>query len=70
MICGCATYSSLVQESVVELHKLLLCLFGVEVLEEVGVKIAQLAAKEKRERESAACCAAFERNETLVRFKD
>lgn len=50
MICGCATYRPLVQESVVELHKLLLGLFGIEVLEEVGVKVAQLAVEERRER--------------------
>lgn len=54
MICGCATHCPLVQESVVELHKLLLGLFGVEVLDEVGVKVAQLAAEERRERNESA----------------
>lgn len=54
MICGRATYCPLVQESVVELRKLLLGLFGAEVLEEVGVKVAQLAAEERRERNQSA----------------
>lgn len=50
MICGCVTYCPLVQESVVELHKLLLGLFCVEVLKELGVKVAQLVAEERKER--------------------
>lgn len=50
MICGCTTYCPLVQESGVELHKLLLGLFCIEVLEELGVKVAQLAAEERKER--------------------
>lgn len=48
MRCGCGTYRPLVQEGVVELHKLLLGLFCVEVLEKVGVKVAQLAAEERK----------------------
>lgn len=38
----CATYCTLVQESVVELHKLLLGLFGTEVFEEVSVEVTKL----------------------------
>lgn len=44
-----ATYGALVQESVVELHKLLLGLFGAEVPEEVGMKVTQLTAEEEEE---------------------
>lgn len=39
---SCATYCTLVQESVVELHKLLLGLFGTEVPEEVSMEVNQL----------------------------
>lgn len=49
MICGCTTYCPLVQKSVVELHKLLLGLFCIEVLEELGVKVAQLAVEERKQ---------------------
>lgn len=45
-----ATYGALVQESVVELHKLLLGLFGVEVPEEVGMKVTQLTGEEEEEK--------------------
>lgn len=45
-----ATYGALVQESVVELHKLLLGLFGAEVPEEVGMKVAQLTGEEEEEK--------------------
>lgn len=38
-----ATYCTLVQESVVELHKLLLGLFGTEVPEEVSMEVTQLS---------------------------
>lgn len=50
MTCGCGTYCPLVQEGVVELHKLLLRLFRVEVLEELSVKVAQLTVQGRKKR--------------------
>ncbi len=38
----CATYCTLVQESIIELPKLLLGLFGTEVPEEVSMEVSQL----------------------------
>lgn len=45
----CATYCTLVQECVVELHKLLLGLFGTEGSEEVCVEVTEL--REERQAE-------------------
>lgn len=58
-----ATYGALVQESVVELHKLLLGLFGAEAPEEVGMKVTQLTGEEEEEEEKkwASCYAALKR---------
>lgn len=50
--CVSCTYSTLVQEAVVELHKLLLGLFGIEVLEEVSMEVTQLSGG-GREKERA-----------------
>lgn len=44
-----ATYCTLVQESVVELHKLLLGLFGTEVPEEVSMEVTQLRGERRTE---------------------
>lgn len=52
---SCATYCTLVQESVVELNKLLLGLFGTEALEEVSVEVAELREAEGR-RVRTPCC--------------
>lgn len=56
-----ATYGALVQESVVELHKLLLGLFGVEVPEEVGMKVTQLTGEEEEEKKLVSRYAALKR---------
>lgn len=68
-LCACTTYRPFVQESVVELHKLLLSLFCVEVLEELGVKVAQLAWGTEKGEKSVTSWAAFELKEPLVQFK-
>lgn len=47
-----ATYCTLVQESVVELHKLLLGLFGTEVPEEVSMEVTQLREERRTEDQS------------------
>lgn len=41
-----ATYSTLVQESVAKLHKMLLGLFGIEILKQVSVEVTQLKETE------------------------
>lgn len=57
-----ATYGALVQESVVELHKLLPGLFGAEVPEEVGMKVTQLTGEEEEEEKKwVSCYAALKR---------
>lgn len=49
-----STYCTLIQEGVVELHKLLLGLFGTEGPEEVSMKVTQL--REKRDRQKISEC--------------
>lgn len=51
----CATYCTLVQECVVELHKLLLGLFGTEGPEEVCVEVTEL----REERQAEDKCMRF-----------
>lgn len=45
----CATYCTLVQERVVELHKLLLGLFGTEGSEEVSMEVTELRGERQAE---------------------